>query len=403
MMRFRRILIAFIMGCIVLTGCDKQNNDDSQSDITNQNNSANQINEISDQQDEPGEQKEAGEVYYSDLVNASVSKYPELNTTDIVIYNYGYGPMIVSPYASDDVIRAVTHVICETDIPVYCYGDYLYDDYHDDFTGYDFEKIYEIIQARVDEFRFQADEFDEQLTASLASDSTINISSDGEYYYILDMENFEESADAIQASLDRQSEVFTNDMRFDSEYYFGNEGRNFTGGYRGLTYSIYLDSYSPDNKIFEYYYWKSKNEWVDIYNDLYKLLIYDYTAVSEKVNNQTDSRSRLTCTAGMVYYMNFETGFNCIDFTYRMWSEEFESDEAIELAYELYTDVRNANETYNTHKIYGIYIDIDNFTEYNKEYNKVNVFMPFEDNYSQEEFEKIILDNIETDMDDEPV
>ena len=101
--------------------------------------------------------------------------------------------------------------------------------------------------------------------------------------------------------------------------------------------------------------------------------------------------------------MNFETGFNCIDFTYRMWSEEFESDEAIELAYELYTDVRNANETYNTHKIYGIYIDIDNFTEYNKEYNKVNVFMPFEDNYSQEEFEKIILDNIETDMDDEPV
>lgn len=376
-MRLKKVCIVLLLGTIVLTGCDQGNIVSKQDGI--------------DEQDE---------VYYCDIVSASVSKYPELNTTDIAINNHGFGPMIVSPYASVDVVRAVTHVICDTDIQTYCYGNCLYDDRSDDFTGYDFEEIYEIIQSRVDESRLQADTFNQQLTASLESDSEIKISPSGEYYYILDMENFEESAIAIKESVDRQSEIFDYDMRQYYDLYFSHEGRDFTGGYRGITYAIYLDTYSPDNKIYEYYYWKFKNEWVDIYTDLYVSLIYDYTKINEKLSEHTDYRPQLICSSGS--YQNGTTDINFINFKYRMWTEEFEPDEAIELAYEVYTNVRNANEEHNTYRIYGLSIDINNFTEYEKEYNTVNVLIPFDEEYSLEEFEKIILDNVETAVDGEP-
>ncbi|MDE6743044.1 MAG: hypothetical protein K2J95_04085, partial [Lachnospiraceae bacterium] len=82
---------------------------------------------------------------------------------------------------------------------------------------------------------------------------------------------------------------------------------------------------------------------------------------------------------------------------------EFKPDEAIELAYEVYTNVRNANEENNTYRIYGLNIDINNFTEYEKEYNSVRFLIPFDEEYSFEEFEKILLDNVETAIDSEPV
>lgn len=388
-MRLKKVCIVLLLGTIVLTGCDQRDIVSKQDGI--------------DEQDETDRQDENDEVYYCDIVSASVSKYPELNTTDIAINNYGFGPMIVSPYASVDVVRAVTHVICDTDISTYCYGNRLYDDKYDDFTGYDFEEIYEIIQSRVDESRLQSDTFNQQLIANLESDPEINISPSGEYYYILDMENFDESAIAIKESVDRQSEIFDYDMRDKYNLYFIREGRDFTGGYRGLTYAIYLDTYSPDNKIYEYYYWKFKNEWVDIYTDLYVSLIYDYTKINEKLSEHTDYRPQLICSSGSNHYQNDTTDIYFINFKYRMWSEEFKPDEAIELAYEVYTNVRNANEEHNTYRIYGLSIDINNFTEYEKEYNTVNVFIPFDEEYSLEEFEKIILDNVETAIDSEPV
>lgn len=382
-MRLKKVCIVLLLGTIVLTGCDQRDIASKQDGI--------------DEQDETDRQDENDEVYYCDIVSASVSKYPELNTTDIAIDHHGFGPMIVSPYASVDVVRAVTHVIRDTDISTYCYGNRLYDDKYDDFTGYDFEEIYEIIQSRVDESRLQSDTFNQQLIANLESDTEINISPSGEYYYILEMENFDESAMAIKESVDRQSEIFDYDMREKYSLYFICEGRDFTGGYRGLSYAIYLDTYSPDNKIHEYYYWMPRNEWVNVYVDLYISSIYDYTKISEKLSEHTDYRPQLICSSGSNQDMNF------IRFKYRMWSEEFEPDEAIQLAYEVYTNVRNANEEHNTYRIYGLDIDINNFTEYYKEYNKVRVLIPFDEEYSLEEFKKIILDNVETAIDSEPV
>lgn len=386
-MRLKKVCIVLLLGTIVLTGCVQLDIASKQDGI--------------DEQDETDRQDENDHVYYCDIVNASVSKYPELNTTDIAIDNIGFGPMIVSPYASVDVVRAVTHVICDTDISTYCYGNRLYDDKYDDFTGYDFEEIYEIIQSRVDESRLQADTFNQQLIANLESDPEINISPSGEYYYILDMDNFDESAIAIKESVDRQSEIFDYDMRDKYSLYFIREGRDFIGGYRGLSYAIYLDTYSPDNKIYEYYYWKSKNEWVDIYTDLYVSLIYDYTKINEKLSEHTDYRPQLICSSGS--NQNGTTDITFINFKYRMWTEEFKSDEAIELAYEVYTSVRNANEEHNIYGIHGLSIDINNFTRYEKEYNKVRVLIPFDEEYSLEEFKKIILDNVETAIDAEPV
>lgn len=385
-MRLKKACIALLLGIIVLTGCDQRDIVSKQDGIV--------------EQDETDRQDENDHVYYCDIVSASVSKYPELNTTDIAIDNHGFGPMIVSPYASVDVVRAVTHVICDTDISTYCYGNRLYDDKYDDFTGYDFEEIYEIVQSRVDESRLQSDTFNQQLIANLESDPEINISPSGECYYILEMENFDESAIAIKESVDRQSEIFDYDMRDKYSLYFICEGRDLTGGYRGLSYAIYLDTYSPDNKIYEYYYWKFKNEWVNIYTDLYVSMIYDYTKINEKLSEQTDYRPQLLCRSAS--YQNGTTEINFIDFKYRMWNEEFQPDEAIELAYEVYSNVRNANEEHNTYRIDGLNIDINNFTEYYKEYYTVNVFILFDEEYSLEEFKKIILDNVVVDTDFEP-
>lgn len=383
-MRLKKACFVLLLGIIVLTGCDQRDIVSKQDGI--------------DEQDETDRQDENDHVYYCDIVSASVSKYPELNTTDIAIDEHGHGPMIVSPYASVDVVRAVTHVICDTDISTYCYGNRLYNNKYDDFTGYDFEEIYEIIQSRVDESRLQSDTFNQQLIANLESDPEINISPSGEYYYILDMENFDESAIAIKESVDRQSEIFDYDMRDKYNLYFIREGRDFIGGYRGLSYTVYLDTYSPDNKIHEYYYWKPRNEWVNVYADLYISSIYDYTKISEKLSEHTDYNTQLICSSG--YYQNGTTDIN---FKYRMWTEEFKPDEAIELAYEVYTNVRNANKEHNIYGIHGLSIDINNFTRYEKEYNKVNVLIPFSKEYSLEEFKEIILDNVETAIDVEPV
>lgn len=374
-MGLQKVCIGLLMGMMFLVGCGKE---DPAPD-------SNYVQE---------------EIYFWDIVSANVSKYPELNTTDIAIEERSSGPMVVSPYASDDVIRAVTHVICDTGVSAYCYGNCLYNGRNDDFTGYDFETAYEIIQSRVYEARLQSDAFNQRLTDSLEDDPEIKISPSGEYYYILDMANFEKSAIAIKDSVDRQTEMFDYDMRDKTDLYFIAERGNFIGGYRGISYAVYLDTYSPDNKIYEYYYWRRMNEYVDIYAELYRSAIYDYTKINEKLREQSQSTTQLTCSCGS-HELNSRLIWNII-FSYRMRTEEFEPEEAINLAYEVYTNVRNSNEEYNTDKIYGIQIYMDNFTRYEKEYNEVSVLIPIDKEYSLEEFEKIIMDNVVTACDAPP-
>ncbi|MBO4702290.1 MAG: hypothetical protein J5625_06490 [Lachnospiraceae bacterium] len=372
-MKIKKISIVLILSVVAFCGCNHQNG--SQIDNVNSGN-------------------------YSGFALECVSKYPELNTKDVAIGTSQYDPIIVSPYASDDVVRALAHIIYENKISSYCFGNYLYDKYDDDFSNY--EKVYEIIQSRIEEDREQADLFIGQLKASIENDSEINISPDGEYYYLLDMNNFEESVDAIQASVDRQAELFDFDMTFYCEYYFSYDGRTFIGGYRGPMYSVYLDSFSPENKIYEYYYWKAKNEWVKIYTDLYISQIYDYTKISEKLDVNSDYVKRLNCWSNF-YDSQPDIGLYEIDFTYSMFTDDFDLSEAVELAYEVYTNVRGANAEYNTNEICGMRIDINNFTGYNKEYNRIFVFIPFDEEYTPEELKIILEDNIEKKFDGEPV
>ena len=387
-MNTKKMSIILMLSIMALCGCAHHN----KASIENENSVSNSNGNISTNNTE---------VYYCDTVNECVSKYPELNTTDVVIDGDGFGPMIVSPYVSDDVVKAVAHVIYETNIEAYCYGNYLYDKYNDNFVECDYEEVYEIIQSRVNDARTQADLVNEKLKASIEDDSEIHVSSSGEYYYLIDMDDFEEAVNAIQASVDRQSEVFDEDMQLYCEYYFCHDGRTFIGGYRGPTYTIYLDSYAENNKIYEYYYWKAKHEWVDIYTELYISQIYDYTKISEKLDAQTDYGKRLTCGSG--WYKNMpDTGLNEIQFIYRMSTDYFDLSEATELAYEVYTNVCRANTEHNTNKICGINIDINNFTEYENEYNQVYVFIPFDEEYSLEEFKNVISDNIEIKIDSEP-
>lgn len=342
-----------------------------------------------------------GEVYFSHKVNACISQYPELDTTDIVVKSGGWGPMLVSPYADEDVVKAVTHVICDTGIATYCYGDYLYDSYYDNFTNSNYEEAYEAVQARVDNARRKAIVVDNRLASSIERDSAINCSDDGEYYYIMSLENFEESVDAIQKSLDKQAGNFSDEMQFDCMYYFDGSGNEFAGGYRSYPYSIYLDSYEPENKVYEGYFWRSKHQWVNIYSDMYTLLIYDYTAINEESLNTNTDLGQLICYSS--FYDSTDSGLRSVHFEYRMWSEEFEPDEAIALAYEVYTNIHNANIENNTYMIHALYIRMDNFTEYNKDYNSSDIMIFINEEYTFEEFELLIRDNIETRWDDEPV
>ena len=63
--------------------------------------------------------------------------------------------------------------------------------------------------------------------------------------------------------------------------------------------------------------------------------------------------------------------FNCeaFQYTYKMATDDFDLSEATELAYDIYTNVDSANTEYNTNKICGINIDINNFIDCEKEYN----------------------------------
>ena len=407
-MKMKKISIILAMCVVAFWGCNHQNElqiDDANSGNYSSTDDYPSTDDYSNK-DTAGNSENTGNSAekYSGFAKECVSKYPELITTDVAIGTSHYDPIIVSPYASEDVVRALAHIIYDEKISIYCFGNYVYDEYDDDFSNYDYEKVYEIIQSRIDEYRAQADLFMEQLKASIENDSEINISPDGEYYYLLDMNNFEESADAIQASVDRQAELFDFDMTFYCEYYFTYDDRtfNFIGGYRGPTYSIYLDNYSPENKIYEYYYWKAKHDWGRIYPDLYISKIYDYTKISEKLEVNSDYYKQLIC--GSNYYQSqTDSGLYEIDYTYRMSTDDFDLTEATELAYEVYTEVRSANAEYNTNEICCMRVDISNFTEYDKEYNRISVFIPFDKEYSPEELKKILEDNIEKEIDYEPV
>lgn len=389
-MKIEKTLMLGFISCFLLCGCALGSNKDDE-----------QIRPedgILSDKDSVGEMSENT---FLDTGNEILNTYPELNTTEVAFMNYGFGPIVVSPYINDDIIRALTHVICENDISVYCYHNYLYDEYSEDFSAYDFERAYDIIKARVETSKSQADAFNKQFCASLENDAEIHISPDGEYYYILDMGNFDESASAIKNSVDMHAEAFNYDMQFESEYYFENDGREFLGGYRGITYSIYLNSYSNENKIYEYYYWKSKNQWLDVYSDLYNILIYDFTVVEDDVNSQTGTRYQLSCFLGTAH--NTESGLYQVNYNYHMWEDEFDPESAIENAYEVYTNVRTANEEYNTHRIVELYIHIYNFTSYNEEYQELYVCVPIEEEYSFDEFEKLLMDQVEIVIEDEPV
>lgn len=68
-MGLQKVCIGLLLGMMVLAACGKE---DSDSDLNyNQE-----------------------EIYFWDIVSANVSKYPELNTTDIAIEECGSGPMI---------------------------------------------------------------------------------------------------------------------------------------------------------------------------------------------------------------------------------------------------------------------------------------------------------------------
>lgn len=399
-MKMKKIGIVLILSVVAFCGCNHQNG--AQIDNVNSGNYSSTDDYLNKESAGVNDNTGNSEGDYSGFALECVRKYPELNTKDIAIGTSQYDPIIVSPYASDDVVRALAHIIYDEKISSYCFGNYLYDKYDDDFSNYDYKKVYEIIQSRIEEDREQADLFIGQLKASIENDSEINISPDGEYYYLLDMNNFEESVDAIQASVDRQAELFDFDMTFNCEYYFSYDGRTFIGGYRGPMYSVYLDSFSPENKIYEYYYWKAKNEWVKIYTDLYISQIYDYTKISEKLDENSDYRKRFNCWSNY-YDSQPDIGLYEIDFTYSMFTDDFDLSEAAELAYEVYTNVRGANAEYNTNEICGMRIDINNFTGYNKEYNRIFVFIPFDEEYTPEELKKILEDNIEKKFDGEPV
>lgn len=399
-MKMKKIGIVFIVGIMAFCGCNHQN--DSLIEDANSGNYSSADDYTNEEPGGAGDNIGDFERDYQGFALECVSKYPELDTKDIAIGTSHYDPIIISPYASEDVVRALTHIIYDEKTSAYCFGNYVYDKYEDDFSNYDYEKAYEIIQSRMDEYRAQADLFIGQLKASIENDSEINISPDGEYYYLLDMNNFEESVDAIQASIDRQAELFDFDMTFYCEYYFTYEGRTVIGGYRGPMYSVYLDSFSPENKIYEYYYWNAKHEWGKIYTDLYNSQIYDYTKISEKLDVNSDYHKQLFCRSN--YYQGRpDSGLFEIGFTYTMFTDDFDLSEATELAYEVYTNVRSANAEYNTNEICGMYIDISNFTEYYKEYNQIFVYIPFDEDYTKEELKKILEDNIEKRIDSEPV
>jgi len=387
MMRNKFVLLLCFLGCLAFGGCSYGSKEGVQPIVEES---------VTDEGSHV-----INEQYYSEKVVKLIKKYPELNTKEVAFVGHSYGYIVVSPYADTDVVKAVTHLIQDEGYPAYCYHDYLYDEYSDNFKRFNFDALYEIIQGRVDQAREKAEKFDEKFQAELEKDSELHISPEGEYYYLLDMDNFEASADIISSSVKRHEDAFDDyEMQFQSEYYFINEKREFIGGYRGVTYSIYLDSYAEENKVYQYYFWKSKNQWIDIYSDLYQLLIYDPKTIEDQVNPKQNNLKPLSCC--ITNRGNTEGGKRSVDYFYQLFEEEFKPEEAIATAYKVYKEVIEANDKFNTHKVDSMDIAISNFLSYGKEYKKIELLVSLEKNYSEEEFKQLLLAAVRTEIESEP-
>lgn len=336
---------------------------------------------------------------YTEELEVYFEKYPELITLEVAFPQDRWSRMVVSPYISDEVVRSVAHVIYETKMSAYCYGICLYDEDKDEIDNIEFETFYKCVQERVDEARNQADSFNELFSAELEKDKLVHISEDGEYYYIIDMSNYEESAIAIADSIEKQYDYFPYKMKAYYDFYFSYEWleQQYLGGYRGYTYSIYKDEFIPDNKVYENFYWMAKNQYVDVNNELNRVLVFDYQIIVNEFKERMERNHQIEC-----YSFSNSNEEGIVALNYRMCEEEFNPDQAIELAYELYYNIKKTNEEFNTHFIKGLSVRINNFMFYDEYYNKIEVFISVDDDYTKEQFKEYLINKTETDWESEP-
>ena len=116
---------------------------------------------------------------------------------------------------------------------------------------------------------------------------------------------------------------------------------------------LYMIQTWRHTQIYEYYYWRAKNEWGDIYTDLYISQIYDYSKISEKLDEQSENGKQLSGSSGYIKIKQIQVYE--IRYTYRMFTDDIDLSEATALAYEVYMNVRSANARYKTNRI-SVYV-----------------------------------------------
>ena len=310
----------------------------------------------------------------------------------------------VSPYASDEELRELAKIISEVSrdkdvdlsyatVYVNCYSAQILQAKLKEKP--DEEMTYQTLREGVAAQKEKADMDLAAFHASLSSMSYLYQSENGEYYFLVREESFDEDCQHVVNTLLEINEI--NPLgkygiaRVSYTYYYY-ETETVYVGFTGDRFAVYQESYAPENRIYEEKF-ITNSLTIDA---IYRAMIFDFG--QEKPAQEEGGR--ITCSG----YINQWGGAPFrLELSWNEGSEHLSMDELTDYTYAIYEKMKNAMREKNCEELTSLCISATAPSgSYNVEIDHVNSELSFQEEYTKEEWKNKLLEGFKREYEMEP-
>ena len=346
-----------------------------------------------------GEKKEK---YYFSEMESKIGQSEILKETDNV--GWCHEVAYVSPYADDKELKELTKIIAgvsrdkDVDLSyatvyVNCYSEQILQAELKEKP--DEKTIYKTLQEGVATQRKKADKDLATFHSDLSSMSYLHQSEDGEYYFLVREESFDEDCRNIANTLQEINKI--NPLgkygveKVGYTYYFS-EDENVYVGFTGDRFAVYQEKYAPENRIYEEKF-ITNGLTVDA---IYRAMLYDFDRDAPTM----EDGGNVQCS-GYVY--QWDGAPFRLELSWKEGSDRLSMDELADYTYTIYEKMRSAMKEKNCKELKEFHISATApFGCYDVERDYVNSRLSFTTDYTKEEWKQQLQKGFTREFEMEP-
>ena len=342
------------------------------------------------------------EKYYFTEIESKIAQNEILKEGDNI--GWCHEVAYVSPYASDEDLKELAKIISEVSMDkdvdlsyatvyINCYSAQILQAELQEKP--DEKTLYQTLREGVAAQKEKADKDLAAFHARLSSMSYLYQNENGEYYFLVRGESFDEDCQHIVNTLLEINKI--NPLgkygieKVSYTYYFSETGNVYVG-FTGDRFAVYQESYAPENRIFEEKF---------ITNGLamdaiYRAMIFDF----RQEKPAQEEGGNVTCP-GYVFQWDGEP--SRLELSWNERSERLSMDELTDYTYAIYEKMKNAMREKNCEGLTTFRISATAPSgSYNIERDYVNCGLSFLEEYTKEEWKEKLLEGFERKYEMEP-